>query len=178
MPRKSSIEKLGVLPQVIDIWCGGKKTIAEVTDTINAQLKEAGIAATLSNSAIARVISEQKTKLETLRTQVTTSKIMHEVFADTPATETTEAMMLQLLDKLNVQLQLLDFDDIADPLQLLTITDKIANTQLKLATARTQAINVLEKAKAELSEKLKEEITNDTALLRRLLKIIEKAQIK
>ena len=175
MPRKSSIEKLGVLPQVIDIWCGGKKTIAEVTDTINAQLKEAGIAATLSNSAIARVISEQKTKLETLRTQVTTSKIMHEVFADTPATETTEAMMLQLLDKLNVQLQLLDFDDIVDPLQLLTITDKIANTQLKLAT---QAINVLEKAKAELSEKLKEEIKNDPALLRRLLKIIEKAQIK
>jgi hypothetical protein len=103
---------------------------------------------------------------------------MAEILKDYPATEASEAMMMQLASFLTTNLRTIDSINFDDPSELIQAASKVAETQLKLSNYRTKAIDALEKAKRRIKEELQKSIQSDPELLDRLCSIVDSAEVK
>jgi hypothetical protein len=178
MGRKGKVEEFGLQELVAEKWDGGKKTIVYVTDEVNQWLQENGYKITISREGIRRAIKTHEEQIVEARRGIEGAKAMAEILKDYPATEASEAMMMQLASFLTTNLRTIDSINFDDPSELIQAASKVAETQLKLSNYRTKAIDALEKAKRRIKEELQKSIQSDPELLDRLCSIVDSAEVK
>jgi hypothetical protein len=177
MGRKGKIEEAGLVELVAEKWDGGKKTIVYVTDEVNSWLEANGFKLTVSREAIRRVIKDHEEQVAETRKAVDAAKAMAEVLKDYPATEASEAVLMQMSHLIAKDLQTIDSLEFTDPIDLATAATKIADSQMKLSNYRTKAIAALDKAKSKIKQELQRAIQADPELLERLYKIVDEAKV-
>jgi hydroxylamine reductase (hybrid-cluster protein) len=175
--RKGKIEAAGLIELVAEKRDGGKNTIVYVTEEVNKYLKENGFKMTVSRGSIGRVVRGQEAFTAETRKAIDAAKAMAEVLKDYPATEATEAMLMQLAHLISTDLQnigSITFDNASDLIEGFT---RIANTQARLSGYRTKAVAALEKAKAKIKWELQKAIQSDPELLERLCRIVDDVKV-
>lgn len=177
MGRKSKALENDLVELIIDKWEGGKNTIIYVTEDVNKILQEKGLKITFSRESIRRVIRSHEDEIAATKKAVEEARVIAEILKDNPGTEIAEAALLYVQSLLSKELKTIDALEFSDPTELCSTLSQVANTQLKLSTARTKAIKALDKAKEELKSELKKEIQADTELLERLFAIVDKVQM-
>lgn len=178
MGMKSKAQSLGLVEFVIDKWEGGKNTIVYVTDEVNKKLKELGMTVTISREGIRRVIKSHKEEVKDAQKSIEMAKAMAEVLKDYPATEMSEAVLMQMTSLIAKDLRTIDSLEFDDPEKLIASAARVSEAQLKLSNYRTKAITALEKAKDEIKKELKNAIQNDGELLAKLYAIVDRAEVK
>lgn len=178
MGRKGKPETLGLQEFIIDKWEGGKNTIVYVTDEVAKKMQETGCHVTISREAIRRVIKSHQEEIEDTKKAVEVAKSMAAVLKDYPATEASEATLMQLSHLVTQDIRQMDSIEFENPVDACNAATKLAEAQLKLSTYRTKAVTALDKAKEELKADLRKEIQSDPELLHRLLEIIDKAKVQ
>jgi F0F1-type ATP synthase membrane subunit b/b' len=177
MGRKGKIEAAGLVELVAEKWDGGKKTIVYVTEEANKYLQENGFKITVSREAIRRVIREREVQIAETRKAIDAAKAMAEVLKDYPATEASEAVLMQLAHLISTDLQNIDAITFDDPSKLIEGFTKIASTQAKLSDYRRKAVDALEGAKAKIKQELQQAIRSDPELLEKLYRIVDEARV-
>lgn len=177
MGQKSKVQQLDLTEYVIEKWDGGKNTIVYVTDEVNKKLKENGCKITISRESIRRALKTHQEEIADTKKAIETAKAMAEVLKDYPATEMSEAVLMQMTTLIAKDLRTIDSLEFDDPEKLIASASRLSEAQLKLSNYRTKAVKALEKAKAEIKMELQNAIQNDTELLERLCKIIDKVAV-
>lgn len=178
MGRKGKPESLGLQEFIIAKWEGGKNTIVYVTDEVAKKIQETGCHVTISREAIRRVIKSHQEEIEDTKKAVEVAKSMAAVLKDYPATEASEATLMQLSHLVAQDIRQMDSIEFDNPIDACNAAAKLAEAQLKMSQYRTKAVAALDKAKEELKADLRKEIQSDPALLNRLLEIIDKAKMQ
>ena len=178
MGAKSKAAELGLVELIIDKWDGGKNTIIYVTEEVNRQIQERGLKVTISREGIRRVIKSHKEEIEDTKKAIESAKAMAEVLKDYPATEMSEAVLMQMTSLIAKDLRTIESLEFESAAELSNSAARLAEAQLKLSSYRTKAIKAFEKAKADIKKELHTAIQNDTELLHRLYLIIDKAEVK
>jgi arsenate reductase-like glutaredoxin family protein len=177
MGRKSKALENNLVELIIDKWEGGKNTIVYVTEDVNKILQEKGLKITFSRESIRRVIRSHEDEIAATKKAVEEARVIAEILKDNPGTEIAEAALLYVQSLLSKELKSIDALEFSDPTELCSTLSQVANTQLKLSTARTKAVKALDKAKEELKSELKKEIQSDPELLERLFSIVDKVEL-
>lgn len=177
MGQKSKVQQLGLIEYVVEKWDGGKNTIVYVTEEVNKKLEELGLKITISRESIRRALKTHQEEVEDTKKAIEAAKAMAEVLKDYPATEMSEAVLMQMTTLIAKDLRTIDSLEFDDPEKLIASAARVSEAQLKLSNYRTKAVNALEKAKTEIKKELKNAIQNDTELLEKLCKIIDKVQV-
>lgn len=178
MGRKLKIDELGLKELVADKWDGGKKTIVYVTEEVNQWLKKNGYKITVSREGIRRAIKNHEESIADAKKSVETAKAMAEVLKDYPATEASEAMLMQLSSLITLDLKNIKSISFEDPAEMIHSAAKVATSQMRLSNYRMKAITALDNAKKKIKTELQISIQNDSELLERLYKIIDAVEVK
>jgi hypothetical protein len=148
-----------------------------VTAKVNEWLQQNGYKLAVSREAIRRVVRDHESQIAETRKAIDTAKAMAEVLKDYPATEASEAVLMQISNLVAKDISSIDALQFDDPSDLVFAYAKIADTQLKLSNYRTKAVNALEKAKKKIKDELKKAIQSDAELLERLYKIVDEVKV-
>lgn len=177
MGRKSKAVQNDLVELIIDKWEGGRNTIVYVTEDVNRILQDKGLHVTFSRESIRRIIKSHEEEIEDAKKAVEAAKAMAEVLKDTPGTEASEAMIMQISSLIAKDIRQIDSLEFENPAELCAAATRLADSQVKLSTYRTKAIKALDKAKEELKKELKKEVQSDPELLERLIAIVDKAEV-
>ena len=177
MGRKSKAEQFGLKEIIAEKWDGGKNTIVFVTEEVNTWLVDNGYKVMISREGIRRTIKTHEEGVADTKKSIETAKAMAELLKDYPATEASEAMLMQIASLITQDLRNIDSINFIDPADMVHAAAKIATSQLKLSHYRTRAIAELEKAKNKIKKELQDAIQNDPRLLERLIKIVDTAKV-
>jgi uncharacterized protein YdcH (DUF465 family) len=177
MGRKGKPEELGLTEFIIEKWDGGKNTIVYVTEEVAKRIEEKGCHITISRESVRRVIKSHQEEIEDARKAVDAAKAMAEVLKDYPATEASEATLMQLSHLIAQDIRQFESIEFDNPVDAVNAASKIANAQLKMSQYRTKAVAALDKAKKALKDEIRTAIQSDPELLNRLIEIIDKAKV-
>lgn len=173
MGRKAKAQEHDLVELIIDKWEGGKNTIVYVTEDVNKILQEKGLKVTFSREAIRRVIKSHEEAVADARKSVEAAKAMAEILKDSPGTEASEAMIMQISGLIAKEISQIDSLEFENPVDLCQAASRLTDSQIKLSNYRTKAVKALDKAKEELKSELKKEIQADAELLERLFAIVD-----
>ena len=178
MGRQGKAAENGLVELIVDKWDGGKKTIVYVTEEVNRELERRGLHITFSRESIRRVVRSYEEEVADAKTAVEAAKAMAEVLKDSPGTEASEAMLMQISSLIAKDLRSIDSLEFESPIELCNAAARITESQTKLAAYRTKAVRALDKAKAQLKDELRREIQNDAELLARLCALIDRVEVQ
>lgn len=178
MGRKGKAEENGLVELIVDKWEGGKKTIVYVTEEVNRELERRGLRITFSRESIRRVVKTYEEEVADAKAAIDAAKAMAEVLKDSPGTEASEAMLMQISSLIAKDIRSIDALEFDSPIDLCNSAARVAESQAKLSAYRTKAVRALDKAKAQLKAELQKEIQNDAELLARLYAIIDRAEVQ
>lgn len=178
MGRKGKAEQNDLVELIIDKWEGGKNTIVYVTEEVNRLIEEKGLKVTFSRESIRRVVKTYEEEVADTKKAIEAAKAMAEVLKDSPGTEASEAMIMQISNLIAKDIRSIDSMEFDNPAELCNSVARLADSQIKLSTYRTKAVTALEKAKDQLKMELQKAIQSDAELLARLCKIVDDVQVK
>ena len=134
-----------------------KNGVGAKTEDVNKILQEKGLKVTFSREAIRRVIKSHEEAVADARKSVEAAKAMAEILKDSPGTEASEAMIMQISGLIAKEISQIDSLEFENPVDLCQAASRLTDSQIKLSNYRTKAVKALDKAKTELKAELKKE---------------------
>jgi hypothetical protein len=168
MGRRSKIEAERVAERCHYLFFTEKLTIKEVTERLIEEDDFTG-----SRESVRRYIEKAKAMANQFQEYQEQARIMMEQWKDTPNTEMSEALLMQLTGLMMQRAMTLDMNDIEDPLDVINATGKLVEASTKASKLRMDFNKGFGAAKDAVVKALKENLqAKDPELLERLTRVV------